>query len=165
MWLPLDFDPSLQEFVDFMELARRKEEERASNFVGLQAERFVDCERWMLFVDTERGRAAWLRRSTRNWRRRGRLAAGCGRGDVAKAGEAAGRDKGGRKRGGRLGWCGNREEDRAEIQMRKTERTERKTERYGQNNALCFVLVSFHVGHNSSTKDTMGGIFKCPHPL
>ncbi|GAB2227233.1 hypothetical protein Drorol1_Dr00009046 [Drosera rotundifolia] len=38
-----------------------------------------------------------------------------------------------------------------EMQLRKLERTERKTEWCRQNNALCFVLVSFHVGHNSST--------------
>lgn len=66
MWLSLDFGPSLQEFVDFVELARRKGEERASNFVGLPAKRFVDCERWMLFVAAERGRDGWLRRSMRN---------------------------------------------------------------------------------------------------
>ncbi|GAB2258937.1 hypothetical protein Droror1_Dr00015097, partial [Drosera rotundifolia] len=56
MWLSLDFGRSLQEFVNFVELTRRKGEERASNFVGLPAERFVDCKRGMLFVAAEKGR-------------------------------------------------------------------------------------------------------------
>ncbi|GAB2247764.1 hypothetical protein Droror1_Dr00007646 [Drosera rotundifolia] len=52
-----------------------------------------------------------------------------------------------------VGWGGVERERKTEqeIQMRKIERTERKTERCGQNNVLCFVLISFHVGHDSST--------------
>ncbi|GAB2236290.1 hypothetical protein Drorol1_Dr00028230 [Drosera rotundifolia] len=59
-----------------------------------------------------------------------------------------------------VGWGGVERERKTEreIQMRKTERTERKTERCGQNNALCFFLVSFHRRERQGELGFSGGV-------